>query len=64
MPACRGDISTLGIRVPAGDPSRGGTDEEAVVKQPCHLGKHNGSSIWTIKNAMTAFTGSYFPSLF
>lgn len=57
-------VPALGIQVPAGDPGHSGTDEEAVVRQPSHLGKHNGSSIWTIKNAMTAFSRSCFPSLF
>lgn len=56
--------STLGIRVPAEDPGRGSTDEETRVEQPCPLGKRHGSSTWTIKNAVMAFTGSCFPSLF
>lgn len=57
-------ITALGMWVPAGDPSRGGTAEEAVVKQLCHLGKQNGSGIWTIKNAIMVFSESCFPSLF
>lgn len=40
---------TFRFQVPAGDPHNRSTDEEVVVKQPCHLGKHNGCSIRTIK---------------